>query len=476
MVHKPGLAEHDFDHLPEASFPIATLPGFIDLHERVAGLVAPSKVVAVALNTSLYPRRRRGARRSIAAIAAETGLPADDPVRFGADRLWAAIRDGRRRAAVGRGDEPDRHATRSCTSPCATRSGSPAPTTTRATGVTTVVVELRDDRFPGIVGVGEGYPDRFYGETPETMAAVFPLLLDAVGELDADAAGPASAADPAMDGGDPLATARPSAPSTSPCTTSSARSSASRSTSCSACRPRSRRPTSRSASTSRRSSPSAPPARPTSRRSRSSAAGRRTSRRSGGPRASSTARSGSTPTPAGPATTPSALLPELDRPRRRADRAAVPGARLPRPRAGSRSARRCRSSPTRARSPIEDLDALVGVVGGRQRQARQVRRDRAGQGDARARARARLPDVPRLHGGDVGRDRRRRRPSRRSPTGSTSTAACCSPTTRSRASSWAPTTAGSCPPRPGLGLTAPARLNRFTLVPHGRSVNARSCG
>ena len=23
MVHKPGLAEHDFDHLPEASFPIA---------------------------------------------------------------------------------------------------------------------------------------------------------------------------------------------------------------------------------------------------------------------------------------------------------------------------------------------------------------------------------------------------------------------------------------------------------------------
>ena len=55
MVHKPGLAEHDFDHLPEASFPIARLPGFIALHEQVAGLVAPSKVVAVALNTSLYP-------------------------------------------------------------------------------------------------------------------------------------------------------------------------------------------------------------------------------------------------------------------------------------------------------------------------------------------------------------------------------------------------------------------------------------
>ena len=37
MVHKPGLAEHDFDHLPEASFPIASLPDFIELHERVAG-------------------------------------------------------------------------------------------------------------------------------------------------------------------------------------------------------------------------------------------------------------------------------------------------------------------------------------------------------------------------------------------------------------------------------------------------------
>ena len=30
----------------------------------------------------------------MAEIEAETGLPADDPVRFGADRLWAAIHDG----------------------------------------------------------------------------------------------------------------------------------------------------------------------------------------------------------------------------------------------------------------------------------------------------------------------------------------------------------------------------------------------
>jgi len=43
--------------------------------------------------------------------------------------------------------------------------------------VTTVIVEVRDERFPGIVGMGEGYPDRFYGETPETMAVVMPMLL-----------------------------------------------------------------------------------------------------------------------------------------------------------------------------------------------------------------------------------------------------------------------------------------------------------
>jgi uncharacterized NAD-dependent epimerase/dehydratase family protein len=92
LVHKPGLAEHDFDHLPEASFPIADLPPFIELHERIAGLVAPSKVVALALNTSLYPSDEE-ARAVIASIAAETGLPADDPVRFGADRLWPAVRD-----------------------------------------------------------------------------------------------------------------------------------------------------------------------------------------------------------------------------------------------------------------------------------------------------------------------------------------------------------------------------------------------
>jgi uncharacterized NAD-dependent epimerase/dehydratase family protein len=90
MVHKPRMTAHDFDHLPERSFPIASLRPFIELHEQVAGLVAPSRVVAVALNTSLIASEDE-ARSEIERTAAETGLPTDDPVRFGADRLWAAI-------------------------------------------------------------------------------------------------------------------------------------------------------------------------------------------------------------------------------------------------------------------------------------------------------------------------------------------------------------------------------------------------
>jgi D-glutamate N-acetyltransferase len=90
MVHKPGMADHDFDHGPDVHYPIAPLPPFIALHEQVAALVAPSTVVAVALNTSLIPDEEE-ARRIVAATAAETGLPCDDPVRFGGEGLWREI-------------------------------------------------------------------------------------------------------------------------------------------------------------------------------------------------------------------------------------------------------------------------------------------------------------------------------------------------------------------------------------------------
>ena len=91
LVHKVGLVDHDFDHLPEASFPIRPLTELIPMHEAIAGLVAPSRVVAVALNTSAV-RDDDDALRHIAETAAETGLPTDDPVRFGPHRLFEAIR------------------------------------------------------------------------------------------------------------------------------------------------------------------------------------------------------------------------------------------------------------------------------------------------------------------------------------------------------------------------------------------------
>jgi L-alanine-DL-glutamate epimerase-like enolase superfamily enzyme len=46
-----------------------------------------------------------------------------------------------------------------------------------------MLIEVESDAFPGIVGVGEGYPDRYYGETPETIDAVLPVLAEAVDEL-----------------------------------------------------------------------------------------------------------------------------------------------------------------------------------------------------------------------------------------------------------------------------------------------------
>lgn len=47
---------------------------------------------------------------------------------------------------------------------------------------TTVILELRDaaDGPSGPVGLGEGFPDLYYGENPETINVVYPLLLEAI--------------------------------------------------------------------------------------------------------------------------------------------------------------------------------------------------------------------------------------------------------------------------------------------------------
>jgi uncharacterized NAD-dependent epimerase/dehydratase family protein len=69
--------------------PIPPLSDLVDLHERLALPVRPARVAAVALNTSRLGEAE--ARAAIAAAEQETGLPAGDPVRFGAAPLVDAV-------------------------------------------------------------------------------------------------------------------------------------------------------------------------------------------------------------------------------------------------------------------------------------------------------------------------------------------------------------------------------------------------
>jgi uncharacterized NAD-dependent epimerase/dehydratase family protein len=68
---------------------IPPLRDLVELHERVALPARPARVAAVALNTARLDEGE--ARAAIAKAEAETGLPAGDPVRFGAAKLVDAV-------------------------------------------------------------------------------------------------------------------------------------------------------------------------------------------------------------------------------------------------------------------------------------------------------------------------------------------------------------------------------------------------
>jgi uncharacterized NAD-dependent epimerase/dehydratase family protein len=85
LVHKAGAtAIRNYPDLP-----LPSLPELIAAYEAVAHPVRPARVAAIALNTA--DLEENAARAAIAAAEAETGLVADDVVRFGADRLLDAI-------------------------------------------------------------------------------------------------------------------------------------------------------------------------------------------------------------------------------------------------------------------------------------------------------------------------------------------------------------------------------------------------
>ena len=91
LVHQPGRAGHfGWEQATGSVAPTLSLADNIRLYESVANAVAPSKVAAIALNTSLLTENE--ARAEIERVAAETGLPTDDPYRFGPQRLFAGLR------------------------------------------------------------------------------------------------------------------------------------------------------------------------------------------------------------------------------------------------------------------------------------------------------------------------------------------------------------------------------------------------
>ncbi|MCS7006199.1 MAG: DUF1611 domain-containing protein [Thermoleophilia bacterium] len=85
LCHQAGSQE--IDGCP--GHPIPPLPELVELHERISLRARPARVAGVALNTAGLSDEE--ARAAITEAAAETGLPADDPVRFGAGSLLDAV-------------------------------------------------------------------------------------------------------------------------------------------------------------------------------------------------------------------------------------------------------------------------------------------------------------------------------------------------------------------------------------------------
>ena len=70
--------------------PIPPLRELVELHERISLPARRATVACIALNTAALESEEE-ARRAIAKVADETGLPVDDPVRFGAQHLLDSL-------------------------------------------------------------------------------------------------------------------------------------------------------------------------------------------------------------------------------------------------------------------------------------------------------------------------------------------------------------------------------------------------
>ena len=85
LCHKAGERYVDENE----RFPIPPLAELAELHRRLSLLARPADVHAIALNTRDLSDAE--ARRAIEETESDSGLPADDPVRFGAEKLVDAL-------------------------------------------------------------------------------------------------------------------------------------------------------------------------------------------------------------------------------------------------------------------------------------------------------------------------------------------------------------------------------------------------
>jgi uncharacterized NAD-dependent epimerase/dehydratase family protein len=88
LCHRAGTTQ--LDDYPGT--PIPPLPQLIADYERMAAPVHPARVKAIALNTRDLTEPE--GRAEIERVSKQTGLPAGDPVRFGAGALLDAVIDG----------------------------------------------------------------------------------------------------------------------------------------------------------------------------------------------------------------------------------------------------------------------------------------------------------------------------------------------------------------------------------------------
>jgi uncharacterized NAD-dependent epimerase/dehydratase family protein len=91
LCHQAGAEE--IEGWPGHRLP--SLAELVSLHETISLSRRKARVACIALNTREVGSDDE-AHAAIEAAAAETGLPADDPVRFGADRLLDAVLDSTR--------------------------------------------------------------------------------------------------------------------------------------------------------------------------------------------------------------------------------------------------------------------------------------------------------------------------------------------------------------------------------------------